>query len=539
MPAPWLRDAVRSVLENAPAYTQLAAPERLALARAMVEISSTAAGLIAQEQEAQREIDHNTQALSPLSRAQETPPFGAATDRIASTTRNVLDAVSFPRFVTDLVNGVFRAMLDSSAQQMEMYVKLLRDVSSSAEGFERTQYSLAGVRQWVADRFPEQIEYDLPELEPGEEQDPEEVADIRLRLRGNASMPTAEEIRATLGMEPGEAIDASNPEQLLPLARRQIARQRQQMLATMVMMGMQRIVIDSGRINASMRFHIDTRSAANEDRGSQFGMQNRVRAGGSFGVGPWGASAEVENTVSYVSSQRSQTTEEINTDLTLNSSVELNFRTDYLPLNQMAAQAQADRIRSTSLNPASETDTANERRDRQAAQRLAEESRRSGLLTMPSTPSSTAAAPVTRPTTPAVAPVAPAVTSSTTGSGTPPGTPSPTVVAPVTRPTTPAVTPVAPAVTSSATGSGTPNVAGSVIGGTIGSAVGGAAGTVAGGAVGGAIGGAIGSAVLPVAGTAVGTAVGSQIGSVLGPTLGSVVGGMAGSAIGGAVSGGA
>ena len=89
-------------------------------------------------------------------------------------------------------------MLDSSVQQMEMYVKLLRDVSSSAEGFERTQYSLAKVRQWVADRFPEQIEYDLPELEPGEQQDPEEVADIRLRLRGNASMPTTEEIRAAL-----------------------------------------------------------------------------------------------------------------------------------------------------------------------------------------------------------------------------------------------------------------------------------------------------------------------------------------------------
>lgn len=140
----------------------------------------------------------------------------------------------------------------------------------------------------------------------------------------------------------------------VPLARRQIARQRQQMLATMVMLGMQRIVIDSGRINASMRFHIDTRSAASEDRGSELGIKNRVKAAGSFGVGPWGASAEVENTISYVSTQRSQNTEEINTDLELNSSVELVFKTDYLPLERLAGGPQIERIKGNTLNPEAE-----------------------------------------------------------------------------------------------------------------------------------------------------------------------------------------
>jgi len=264
-----------------------------------------------------------------------------------------------------------------------MYVQLLNSVSASIEGFERTQFSTAQVRQWLADRFPDSIEYDLPEVEPGEEVDPEELADIRLRLRSGARMPGEEELRATLGMEPNESLDASNPEVLVPLARRQIARQRQQMLATMVMMGMQRIVIDSGRINASMRFHIDTRSAATEDRSSEFGLQNRVRASGRFGMGPWGASAEVENSITYVTTQRSQNTEEINTDLELNSAVELNFRTDYLPLNRMAAQAQAERIRNATLNPASETGDAEANRARQArleAQLGAERERRSSRV---------------------------------------------------------------------------------------------------------------------------------------------------------------
>src|SRR5262249_45129067 len=156
--------------------------------------------------------------------------------------------VSFPRFVTDLINGVFKSMLDSNAQQMQLYVKLLNDVSASAEGFERSQFSIVGVRGWVAEHFPDQIEYDLPEVEEGEDPpDPEELASITLRLKPNASMPEPEALRTVLGLGPEESVEAGNPEQLVPLARRAIARQRQQMLATMVMLGMQRIVIDSGR----------------------------------------------------------------------------------------------------------------------------------------------------------------------------------------------------------------------------------------------------------------------------------------------------
>jgi len=387
-PPDWLRHAVRGVLEQSPGYHQLQPEHRRALAQAMVKVSSIAAGLIAEESEAaQSLVTARATALEesprrePLARAQDAPPFGSSADRVAGITKNVLNAVSFPRFVTDLINGVFKSMLESSAQQMQMYVQLLNNVSASAEGFERTQFSTGAVRQWVADHFPDQIEYDLPETEPGEPPpDPEDVADIRLRLRPNASMPGAEELRTVLGLGPEESVDASNPEQLVPLARRQIARQRQQMLASMVMMGMQRIVIDSGRINASMHFHIDTRSAASEDRGSQFGMQNRVKAAGSFGVGPWGASAEVENTISYVSTQRSQNTEEINTDLDLNSSVELVFKTDYLPLERLAGGPQIERIKVNTLNPDAEMKAVTDARTtRDKANRDAEAKRTDDL----------------------------------------------------------------------------------------------------------------------------------------------------------------
>lgn len=577
-PPSWIRGAVREVLEAAPGYQSLDDDNRRSLAHAMVRVSTLAARLIEEEGEAETAIA--PRPPEPLARAQSQPDFGAAADRVAQTTHNILNAVSFPRFVTDLINGVFRAMLDSNQTQMQQYVNLLNAVSASAEGFEGAQFGLMRVRQWLADQFPESIEYEAPEVEPGETPDPDEVAAARLRLRGGASMPPPEVIRATLGMAPEDPLEGGSPEQLVPLARRHLARQRQQMLATMVMMGMQRIVIDSGKINAAMRFHIDTRSAANQDQGSQTSVQNRIKGGGSFGFGPWGASAEVENTIGYVSTQRSQSTEEMNTDLELNSSVELNFRSDYLPLNQMANQAQAERIRNSTLNPAASVveDPAAARATRQAAQRAAEDARRTATpVSMPApaaaapaaapgpTTTSSPAAPA-RPAAPASggaavaapgttaapatsaapgtapAPVAPPRPPATSGTGAPVATPPaagpPASPAPATPPTAagpatprPAATPVAaaPATGVAAPAPGT----GSAVGTQVGATVGGAAGTAAGGAAGGAIGAAIGG-VGAIVGAPVGAAVGGAVGTAAGGLLGGAIGGAIDSAFGGA-----
>lgn len=472
-PPPWVRSAVRGVLDRSPGFQALDAQQRRALAHAMVKVSTLAADWIAEETQAQQAIATQgvAGALSadedrapPLARAQEQPEFGEAANRIAGTTRSILNAVSFPRFCTDLINGVFKAMLDSNAQQMKQYVELLNNVAASAEGFANSQYSLDHARRWLAERFPESMEVEEAEREGNEPVDPEDYEPAGLRLRAGARMPGEEALRTALGMQPEEPLEASAPEQLVPLARRQIARTRQQSLATMVMLGMQRIVIESGKINAAMRFHIDTRSAANAEQGSSFNFQNRVKAGASASVGPWGASAEVENTIGYVSTQRSQGTEEMNVDLDLNSSVELVFRSDYIPLNRMAAQAHADRIRANSLNPGEETRIASdERSKRQAGQRQAEQDRRQSMNAVldraapPAAPARAGPAPepVARTPAPTPAPTAPPPPAPR-GGNTPTPTPAPTTNAgggnPAPTPTpTPSPTPApAPAPTPAA-----------------------------------------------------------------------------------------
>src|SRR5262245_66536322 len=70
----------------------------------------------------------------------------------------------------------------------------------------------------------------------------------------------------------------------------------------------------------------------------------------------------MKNTIGYVSTQKQQTTEEMNTDLDLNSSVELVFKTDYLPLDRMAGKGQVDRIKVNTINPDAEEKLASQDR---------------------------------------------------------------------------------------------------------------------------------------------------------------------------------
>ena len=51
--------------------------------------------------------------------------------------------------------------------------------------------------------------------------------------------------------------------------------------------GMQRIV-DSGRITAAMRFHTDTRSAAEQEQGGRLALSHSGSASAAFGVGAFG-----------------------------------------------------------------------------------------------------------------------------------------------------------------------------------------------------------------------------------------------------------
>jgi hypothetical protein len=413
-PSPVVRTAVRDLLASSQAYHDLPPDDRTAAANAMVKVCQTAVSLMEEEARA----DLQVKSVSPerpraIAAAQTAGQqfSGVSAAKVAGTTQAILNAVSFPRFVTDLINGVFRALVDSNRQQMASYVDLIRNVAASVDGFAEMSMGDAQARQWLVDTFPGSFE-----IQGGADEDtaPEDRAEenqsARVGLRAGASTPSEEAMRTAFGLGPEESAPSGDPERsLLPFARRTIARQRQQVLASMVMMGMQRIVIESGRINAAMRFHIDTRSTASDESGSKFNLENESSAKATY----WGVEMAMKNTIGYVSTQKQQSSEEMNTDLDLNSSVELVFKTDYLPLDRMAGKGQVDRIKVNTINPdAEEKQASQERQARLQGARAADTARDSAIdaalkPSAPSPPPPTPASP-SKATPPAGGPKQPA-----------------------------------------------------------------------------------------------------------------------------------
>ena len=384
-PTPDVRAAVRALLSTSVDFHTLDGGTKKAIASSMVRIADTARTLAAEAEEPAAKFVPTARALSAGSDFS-----GVAASRVADTTRAILNAVSFPRFVTELINGVFKALNDSNQQQLASYIELIQNVSNTLDGFADANIGISGARSWLAERFPGSFvvhgDEDL-QPDPGmsteerRELQAERDASTRLRLVPGGTMPNAAALKAALGLGPDEAAPSSgDPESLVPLARTALARNRQQMLSTMVMMGMQRIVIESGRLNASMRFHIDTRSAAATDAGSSFDTRTNLDVSGGAKFGPWGMEAKVQSTIGYVSTQRSQTTEEMNTDLDLSSNVELIFKTDYVQLDRLAGGPTQERIRVNAMNPEAEARLANEARTARRTTQGAAETARGGQL---------------------------------------------------------------------------------------------------------------------------------------------------------------
>jgi hypothetical protein len=381
-PSPDVRTAVKALLSASADFHTLDPDTKRAIAGSVVRIADTARALAS-------DVDPAAPAPPPpVARAFNAGDdfSGVAADKVAGTTKAILDAVSFPRFVTELINGVFKAMNDSNQQQLASYIELIQNVSNTLDGFADANVGISGARSWLAERFPGsfvvQGDDDLkpePGMSPEEKKElqAERDASTRLKLIPGAAMPTPVALKAAFGMGPEEtAPSAGDPENLVPLARSAIAKNRQQMLSTMVMMGMQRIVIESGRLNASMRFHIDTRSAAASDVGSSFDTRTTTDASAGAKFGPWGVDAKVQSTIGYVSTNRSQTTEQMNTDLDLASNVELIFKTDYVQLERLAGGPTQERIRVNAMNPEAEAKIAAEdRKARRSSDDAAETAR--------------------------------------------------------------------------------------------------------------------------------------------------------------------
>lgn len=245
---PVARNAVRKLLQSSPSFRELASDRQREIARNTTRVASYMAdpqGLLSRKPPARTDTAKAGQRRAVTASASEraTRGRGPAAAHLAvlgdprvhdasSAFATLIERVDFPDFVGDLINGVFGAVVDSSIQQMDAYADLIQQVSDTVDRFRNDSISTAQARDWLAQRFAAQLE-----LDPRG----------RLRWRVDPHIGACALASSLLISSPGP-----EPRDFVAAAKRRLAIDRQQLLATMVMMGINRVVVTDGKIAARL-----------------------------------------------------------------------------------------------------------------------------------------------------------------------------------------------------------------------------------------------------------------------------------------------
>jgi hypothetical protein len=345
-----VRHEIESLLGRTPSFQGLDAPTRQALTESMAKIAEfladpeaagggSLAGQLAPPDLQQRlSPGGGGSQPAPAQPAPAAPgpapsgPSASVTGRAGEVARATLNAIDFPAFVASLIQGTFQAIVDASIQQMEAYAELLKNVATTVDRFMDDNISDGAARDYLADQHPGLLARDTSGGAP----------------RLSVSQSSGGELPGffkDLGFTSSQDLDANALEQVVvPAARRQMAERRQQTLATMVLMGINRVVVDDGEITAKLVFHID----ASESTKMRFD-QTKTTAGnmsGRAGSNPFGAQAIMVNT----SSVNAQSDLNVRADLT--GQVRVKFRSEIFPLERFADSMAIQLINSNAKVPA-------------------------------------------------------------------------------------------------------------------------------------------------------------------------------------------
>ncbi len=375
-PRPEVRAQVKDLLSRSEAFGQLPAAQQKQVARDTALIADALVG--------GPDADKGMQSVTSAAMNDPSTSFKEGQKAVDAIGRDDFDAgavraggeaaadfmnqINFVDFVSGLIDGVFNSIVTSSIEQMEAYSKMVADVSKSLNQFRDENTSDDDGRDQMVEQFPDIFSIGTDDFSDSKEP--------RLQLRDNVDQESAlSRVQQTMGelVEGGiTSIDVSDPEaeaKLIKAARSHIATARQQLLATMVMMGLNRIVVTNGKIQARILYDFNassqrklSRSAMARDfaRNADGSLQKMANREGEFEASgntsyerkgrrrkrhvtrdseyyTKGKYKYAERPVLTAMSVASDAqTDQLSARASLAGNVEVNFKSDYLPLEKMA-----------------------------------------------------------------------------------------------------------------------------------------------------------------------------------------------------------
>ncbi len=326
-----VRGQVRALLERTPAFQAMSHPERAAFAHSMVRVATALAdqpAAAAGGEKADPVEDTKARLAQKQKLVGEEFHAGGVREGVEQF-GELVKKVDFPAFVSGLVNGVFKAVVDASMEQMRAYGELLSACAKSVDEFARDNITDAMARDNVASKFPGAVTVAK-----------DETGASRLQLLPDAN---GNDLAKAYGVSNVDLSDPAAEMQLLASAKLELGRQRQQLLSTMVLLGINRIVVTDGRINAKVVF--DMRADDSAKRRAKAQMNDEQKSASEAGAAaaawsPWGGAAAYANTsqshVATVESSVDDTsTSRAEVKAQLTGEVQLRFKSETFPLEKM------------------------------------------------------------------------------------------------------------------------------------------------------------------------------------------------------------
>lgn len=251
-------------------------------------------------------------------------PRKQATETIAQRAGALSDEIDFPDFVAGLVHGTFDAIVDASIRQMESYADLVSAVAKPLEDFTADNVTLNQARDWLVQTYPQDLYLELGSSpvvlpKPGEGEE--------------ASSPRSPSWLSEFNLEGEELTPELVEQQLVPLAKAKVGQSRQQMLATMVLLGLNRVVVRDGSISARLRF----RASAADTAKVEYAVSDDPQGGSSWGTR---GSTNYQLPSTKVSTVGVNVQSDSDLKAELFGEVKINFASETLPLDRFADEAR-------------------------------------------------------------------------------------------------------------------------------------------------------------------------------------------------------
>jgi hypothetical protein len=371
-----VRPAVRKVLSSAPAFRTLAPEEQQKIAQATVKVASYMAnpeGMLtdpAVEPAAAKALAEDPVTATKRRLAQAPGQVGkefeaGAVKQGVEQFGALVQKVDFPHFVGGLIQNVFQAIVDSSLQQMKAYGELVANVAKTVDDFAKDNISENNGRDWLAGKFPDVFDVNVSadSTAQAEGSDAAALPKATLATKGENPEDDLKKVSNEVGLAK-PVTDISDPdeeERLVMGARLQMARGRQQLLASMVMLGINRIVVTDGLIHAKVIFDMRASDTAKRTATASMLDQQKETSAQQFNASSGGwfspvnadyasqSTSEHMTTVQSAVDDTSESKAEVKANLT--GEVRVNFKSDYFPMEKMASPEMIAAIQGNAKPP--------------------------------------------------------------------------------------------------------------------------------------------------------------------------------------------